>query len=173
MEKHHTNHTTQKEDDNRELNTGKEVENIVIPIKNPNKDNEEDLESRNNDQPHTTNTTLPNDPGDGNSNFLKLISGTSLEEDHDDDNICIKKHGHEFESSIDDEEGYNGDEGDSFEALDHEEEMRSFEATEEYASMDKEEEEEEEEEEIAIEVVDKSTEEEVEDPFTRKTLTLN
>lgn len=47
--------------------------------------------------------SFPIDPRDVHSNYLKLISGTSLEEDHDGEQVYISKHGQPAESSYDDD----------------------------------------------------------------------
>ncbi|XP_060211692.1 uncharacterized protein LOC132639246 [Lycium barbarum] len=78
-----------------------------------------------------TSETYPIDPGDAQHNYLKLISGTSLEEDQESDEIFISKQGHQSESSSEEEEE------DSSEDQDYEEEM-STEVSDDYVSVDSE-----------------------------------
>ncbi|XP_060178312.1 protein SCD6-like [Lycium barbarum] len=76
----------------------------------------------------------PIDPGEAQNNYLKLISGTSLEEDQDNSDVYVSKQDLHSESSFEDEEG---DVDGSSDDRDYELEMSS-EVSDEYASVDSE-----------------------------------
>ncbi|MCD7445830.1 hypothetical protein HAX54_000069 [Datura stramonium] len=133
--------TRNRKKNHRGINTGECLQDEIMDKANinphkqaHNKDNKEDLANRNSDQLNINinNISFFKEPTDADSTFLKLISGTSLEEDQDIDFNYSKNYSHQSESSVDDEEGYNGDDRDSSKDLDYGEELNSSESSKDY-----------------------------------------
>ncbi|KAF3617880.1 hypothetical protein FXO38_22677 [Capsicum annuum] len=96
------------------------------------KQGEEEVNSRNYNEPHPMKDTHPIDPGDAHDNYLMLISGTNVEEDQNNGVIFTETPDHIIDSSSQDE----GEEGTS-EDGDYEDEM-STEGSDDFESLDSE-----------------------------------